>query len=52
MEEQILKIGRDKGLQEGLRQQAVEDARKMLAEGCEWSFITRITGIRPEDLQD
>jgi hypothetical protein len=37
-------------LQQGLRQNALENARKMLAEGFEWSVVTRITGIKPEDL--
>src|ERR1035437_776882 len=42
--------GRLEGLEEGIRASKREDARKMMAEGCEWSFITRITDIRPEDL--
>jgi predicted transposase/invertase (TIGR01784 family) len=62
MEEQILERGMKKGLEQGreegleqglekgLRQKALEDARKMLAKGCDWAFITEITGIRPEDL--
>jgi predicted transposase/invertase (TIGR01784 family) len=58
MEEQILKIGEDRGLERGLeqglerglRQTALENARKMVAEGCDWGFITRITGIQPEEL--
>jgi len=42
--------GRLEGIEEGIRASKREDARKMLVEGCEWSFITRITGIKPEDL--
>jgi predicted transposase/invertase (TIGR01784 family) len=50
MEEQILKIGREKGLEEGLRLARLDDARKMLAEGFDWAVITRITGLGQEDL--
>jgi len=39
-----------KGLEQGLRKARLEDARKMLAEGFDWSVVTRITGIKPEDL--
>jgi len=42
--------GKAEGLEEGLRLKALEDARKMLARGYDWSDITEITGIRPEDL--
>jgi len=38
------------GLEEGLRLARLDDARKMLARGYDWSDITEITGIRPEDL--
>jgi len=54
MEEQILKIGEERGeqrgLEKGLRQKALEDARKMLVEGFDWAIVTRITGLHPEDL--
>jgi hypothetical protein len=42
--------GLEQGLELGLRQTSLENARKMVAEGCDWEFITRITGIKPEDL--
>ena len=42
--------GKAEGLEEGLRLKALEDARKMLTEGFAWDVVTRITGIRPEDL--
>jgi hypothetical protein len=42
--------GRLEGLEEGIRASKREDARKMLAEGFGWDVITRITGIKPEDL--
>ena len=42
--------GKAEGLEEGLRQARLDDARKMLARGYDWSDITEITGIRPEDL--
>ena len=42
--------GIEKGIEKGVRATKLENARKMLVEGCEWSFITRITGIKPEDL--
>ncbi len=42
--------GRAQGLEEGLRLKALEDARKMLDRGCDWEFITSITGMKPEDL--
>ena len=42
--------GKAKGLEEGLRQNAIENARKMLERGCDWEFVTDVTGIRQEDL--
>jgi len=42
--------GRLEGLEEGIRASKREDARKMLAEGFGWDVITRITGLKPEDL--
>ena len=62
MEEQILKIGEERGiekgiekgleqgLEQGLRQTSLENARKMLDRGYDWDAITDITGIKPEDL--
>jgi predicted transposase/invertase (TIGR01784 family) len=50
MEEEILQRGEKRGIEQGLRQKALEDARKMLDRGCDWTFITDVTGIRPEDL--
>jgi hypothetical protein len=37
-------------LQQGLHQNALDNARKMLERGCDWQFVTDVTGIRPEDL--
>jgi predicted transposase YdaD len=45
-----LEKGREDGLQQGLRQNALDNARKMLERGCDWPFITDVTGMRPEDL--
>ncbi|HNY29873.1 MAG TPA: hypothetical protein PKO15_03210 [Fibrobacteria bacterium] len=42
--------GKAEGIEEGLRQKAMEDARRMLDRGCDWAFVTDITGIKPEDL--
>ena len=46
-----LEKGREDGLQQGLRQNAMDNARKMLAEGFDWNVVTRITGLRPGDLE-
>jgi hypothetical protein len=49
-----IEIGRtagvEEGIEKGIRSTKLEDARKMMAEGFGWDVITRITGIRPEDL--
>ena len=54
MEEEILQRGEqrgiERGIEQGLRKKALEDARKMLARGCDWEFVTDITGLKPEDL--
>ena len=42
--------GRVEGLEEGLRQKAFEDARKMREHGIPWDIVTDVTGLRPEDL--
>lgn len=42
--------GMERGIELGLRASKLEDARKMLERGCDWDFITSITGIKPEDL--
>jgi predicted transposase YdaD len=42
--------GKVEGLEQGIRATKLEDARRMLARGCDWDFITDINGIRPEDL--
>lgn len=41
---------RAEGIEQGLRLKALEDAHKMLEHGCDWSFVTAITGLKPEDL--
>ncbi len=38
------------GLERGMREARIEDARRMAAEGIAWDVVTRITGLRPEDL--
>ena len=43
-----LSKGIERGLEQGLRQNAIDTARKMLDRGCDWSFVTDITGLRPE----
>ena len=48
--EQGLEKGLEQGRAEGLRQARLDDARKMIDRGCDWAFITDITGLRPEDL--
>ncbi len=53
MEEEILQRGEKQGLErglQGLRQKALEGARKMLERGYAWPEITAITGLHPEDL--
>jgi len=49
-EEQILTRGKAEGLEEGIRASKLEDARKLLDRGCDWAFVTDITGIVPADL--
>ena len=49
-EEQILIRGKAEGLEEGIRASKLEDARKLLDRGCDWAFVTDITGIVPADL--
>jgi len=51
MEEEILQRGERQGLEKGSRQKALEDARKMLEHGIEWTVVTDVTGIRPEELE-
>ncbi|HXP91770.1 MAG TPA: hypothetical protein VN931_12685, partial [Fibrobacteria bacterium] len=49
-----IEIGRtagvEEGIEKGIRATKLEDARKMLAEGLGWDVITRITGIKRENL--
>lgn len=45
-----LEQGLEKGVEKGLRQARLEDARRMLDRGCDWGFITDITGLHQEDL--
>ncbi len=42
--------GVEKGLQEGHRQKALEDARRMREHGISWEIVTDVTGIVPADL--
>lgn len=44
--------GMERGMEEGIRLSKREDARKMLDRGCDWAFVTDITGLHPEDLTD
>lgn len=39
-----------KGMAQGLRQKALEDARKMREHGIGWDIVTDVTGIKPEEL--
>jgi hypothetical protein len=39
------------GIEKGIRAKALEDAQKMREHGIEWSIVTNVTGIRPEDLE-
>ena len=48
--EQLEAMGMEKGLQKGIKQQTDEIALKMLHEGTDLAFITRITGLSTEDL--
>ena len=48
--QQGIQQGMREGMEQGLRASKLEDARKMLGRGCDWEFITDVTGIRPEDL--
>ena len=48
---QGLEKGREEGLEMGLRQNAMENARRMLAEGFDWEVITRVTSIHPAELE-
>jgi hypothetical protein len=50
MEEDAIQRGVEKGLQEGLRQKALEDARRMRDHGIAWEIVTDVTGIVPADL--
>lgn len=50
MEEEVLQRGIGQGIEQGIRSSKLEDARKMLDRGCDWAFVTDITGIKPEDL--
>jgi predicted transposase/invertase (TIGR01784 family) len=43
--------GIEEGIEQGIRTSKLEDARKMLDRGCDWAFVTDITGIKPEDLE-
>jgi hypothetical protein len=42
--------GEAKGLEQGIRSSKLETARNLLAKGCDWEFVTDVTGIKPEDL--
>jgi len=54
-EEQLIQQGEqagiEKGIEQGVRASKLDDARKMLDRGCDWEFITSITGIIPADLE-
>jgi predicted transposase/invertase (TIGR01784 family) len=50
MEEEAIQRGVEKGLQEGLRQKALEDARRMRDHGIAWDIVTDVTGIVPAEL--
>lgn len=48
--ERGLEQGLEQGIERGLRQKALEDARKMREHGIEWTIVTDVTGLKPEDL--
>lgn len=48
--EEGLALGKAEGKAEGIREKAIEDARKMREHGIEWAIVTDVTGIRPEEL--
>ncbi len=39
-----------KGIRKGIEEGKIESARKMLAEGCDLSFISKITGLSSEKI--
>ncbi|MEN9353105.1 MAG: hypothetical protein RL318_430 [Fibrobacterota bacterium] len=49
--EEGIEKGIERGIEQGIRTSKLEDARKMLDRGCDWAFVTDITGIKPEDLE-
>ncbi len=51
MEQRAIQQGLELGKDQGIRQKALEDARRLVGHGISWDIITDVTGIRPEDLQ-
>jgi hypothetical protein len=49
--ERGLATGMANGIAEGVKQKAIEDARKMREHGISWDIVTDVTGVKPEDLQ-
>jgi len=45
-----LKQGREEGLEEGLKNKAMETARKMLADGLDPALVAKYTGLSPDEL--
>jgi hypothetical protein len=37
-------------MEQGLRQNAMDNARRMLEHAIDWKIITDVTGIHPEEL--
>ncbi|MFP4522659.1 MAG: DUF4351 domain-containing protein, partial [Fibrobacterota bacterium] len=47
-----IKEGISKGIEKGIEEGKLEDARRMLAEGCDLSFISKITGLSRRKISD
>ena len=49
--EEGIKIGEEKGKQEGMEEKAIETAKKMLEKGFEVDIIMEITGLKKEEVE-
>ena len=46
-----IKIGEEKGKQEGMEEKAIETAKKMIKKGFETDIIMEITGLKKEEVE-
>jgi predicted transposase/invertase (TIGR01784 family) len=46
-----IKIGEEKGKQEGMEEKAIETAKRMLEKGFEIDIIMEITGLKKEEVE-